>query len=41
MVEEAAEEQVRAHLDVNFFGAVWVSQAVLPHLRAQQSGRIL
>jgi NAD(P)-dependent dehydrogenase (short-subunit alcohol dehydrogenase family) len=41
MVEEATEEQIRAHLDVNFFGAVWVSQAVLPHLRAQRSGRIL
>ncbi|RSN49010.1 SDR family NAD(P)-dependent oxidoreductase [Actinomadura sp. WAC 06369] len=41
MVEEATEEQVRAHLDVNFFGAVWVSQAVVPHLRAQGSGRLL
>jgi NAD(P)-dependent dehydrogenase (short-subunit alcohol dehydrogenase family) len=41
MVEEATEEQIRAHLDVNFFGAVWVSQAVLPHLRAQGGGRLL
>ncbi|WP_049562348.1 SDR family NAD(P)-dependent oxidoreductase [Nonomuraea sp. SBT364] len=41
MVEEATEEQVRAHLDVNFFGAVWVAQAVVPHLRARGSGRIL
>ncbi|MEV5647894.1 SDR family NAD(P)-dependent oxidoreductase [Nocardia sp. NPDC052254] len=41
MVEEATEEQARAHLDVNFFGAVWVVQAVLPHLRAQGHGRIL
>ncbi|MFE3444150.1 SDR family NAD(P)-dependent oxidoreductase [Nocardia sp. NPDC059180] len=41
MVEEATEEQIRAHLDVNFFGAVWVSQAVVPHLRAQGGGRIL
>ncbi|GLW97701.1 SDR family NAD(P)-dependent oxidoreductase [Microtetraspora sp. NBRC 16547] len=41
MVEEATEEQIRAHLDVNFFGAVWVAQAVVPHLRAQGSGRIL
>ena len=41
MVEEATEEQARAHLDVNFFGAVWVTQAALPHLRAQGSGRIL
>lgn len=41
MVEEATESQIRAHLDVNFFGAVWVAQAVLPHLRAQGSGRLL
>ncbi|TWV53624.1 SDR family NAD(P)-dependent oxidoreductase [Streptomyces misionensis] len=41
MVEEATEEQIRAHLDVNFFGAVWVAQAVLPHLRAQGGGRLL
>ncbi|WP_283136561.1 SDR family NAD(P)-dependent oxidoreductase [Rhizohabitans arisaemae] len=41
MVEEATEDQIRAHLDVNFFGAVWVSQAVVPHLRAQGGGRIL
>lgn len=41
MVEEATEEQIRAHLDVNFFGAVWVAQAVVPHLRAQGGGRIL
>ncbi|MEV4200225.1 SDR family NAD(P)-dependent oxidoreductase [Micromonospora globbae] len=41
MLEEATEEQIRAHLDVNFFGAVWVTQAVVPHLRAQGSGHIL
>jgi NAD(P)-dependent dehydrogenase (short-subunit alcohol dehydrogenase family) len=41
MVEEATEEQVRAQFDVNFFGAVWVAQAVVPHLRAQGSGHIL
>jgi NAD(P)-dependent dehydrogenase (short-subunit alcohol dehydrogenase family) len=40
MVEEATEEQIRAHMDVNFFGAVWVAQAVLPHLRAQGGGRL-
>ncbi|MDQ0936656.1 NAD(P)-dependent dehydrogenase (short-subunit alcohol dehydrogenase family) [Streptomyces turgidiscabies] len=41
LVEEATEEQIRAHMDVNFFGAVWVAQAVLPHLRAQGGGRLL
>ncbi|MFI6227354.1 SDR family NAD(P)-dependent oxidoreductase [Micromonospora echinospora] len=41
MVEEVTEEQARAHLDVNFFGALWVSQAVLPVLREQGSGHLL
>ncbi|MEU0135733.1 SDR family NAD(P)-dependent oxidoreductase [Streptomyces sp. NPDC006296] len=40
MVEEATEEQIRAHMDVNFFGAVWVAQAALPYLRAQGGGRL-
>ncbi|MGI5269431.1 SDR family NAD(P)-dependent oxidoreductase [Nonomuraea sp. CA-218870] len=41
MIEEAAEEQIRAHLDVNVLGAVWVCQAAVPHLRRQGGGRIL
>ncbi|WP_341717700.1 SDR family NAD(P)-dependent oxidoreductase [Micromonospora sp. FIMYZ51] len=41
MLEEASEEQIRRHFDVNFFGAVWVTQAVIPHLRAQGTGRLL
>ncbi|UAK31830.1 SDR family NAD(P)-dependent oxidoreductase [Nocardia asteroides] len=41
MVEEATEAQIRAHFDVNLFGAIWVTQAVLPYLRAQGGGRIL
>lgn len=41
MVEEFTEEQARAQLDLNFFGALWVSQAVLPHLRAQRSGHLV
>ncbi|NDU77148.1 SDR family NAD(P)-dependent oxidoreductase [Actinomadura sp. DSM 109109] len=41
MVEEATEEQVRAQFDVNFFGALWVTQAVIPHLRRQGSGHIM
>ncbi|GAA3061721.1 SDR family NAD(P)-dependent oxidoreductase [Streptomyces glomeratus] len=41
MVEEITEEQARTHLDTNLFGALWVSQAVIPHMRAQGSGHIL
>ncbi|RKT83753.1 NADP-dependent 3-hydroxy acid dehydrogenase YdfG [Saccharopolyspora antimicrobica] len=41
MLEELTEEQIRTHLDTNFFGALWVSQAVVPHLREQGSGHIL
>src|SRR5690606_40581489 len=41
MIEEASEEAIRAHFDVNALGAVWVCQAVVPHLRRQGAGRIL
>ncbi|MET8040223.1 SDR family oxidoreductase [Micromonospora sp. NPDC005215] len=41
MVEEFTESQARAQFEVNLFGALWVSQAVLPHLRAQRSGHIV
>ncbi|MFF0308918.1 SDR family oxidoreductase [Streptosporangium sp. NPDC004379] len=41
MVEEFTEAEARAQLEVNFFGAMWVCQAVLPHLREQGSGHIV
>ncbi|MDA0181134.1 SDR family oxidoreductase [Solirubrobacter phytolaccae] len=41
MVEEVSEEQARAQLETNLFGALWVTQAALPFLRAQGSGHIL
>jgi NAD(P)-dependent dehydrogenase (short-subunit alcohol dehydrogenase family) len=41
MVEEIDEDELRAQMETNFFGAVWVTQAVLPLMRAQRSGRIL
>lgn len=40
-VEEFSEDQVRAQLETNFFGAVWVTQAVAPVLRRQQSGHLI
>ncbi len=41
MVEEFTEAEARAQFEVNFFGALWVSQAVLPHLRARRAGHIV
>ncbi|MGV9308665.1 SDR family oxidoreductase [Nonomuraea sp. NPDC003727] len=41
MVEEFTEEQARAQMEVNFFGALWVGQAVMPYLRAQRAGHIV
>ncbi|GAA3466503.1 SDR family oxidoreductase [Nonomuraea roseola] len=41
MVEEFTEAEARAQLEVNLFGAMWVCQAVLPHLRGQGSGHIV
>jgi NAD(P)-dependent dehydrogenase (short-subunit alcohol dehydrogenase family) len=41
MVEEASEAQVREQLETNVFGALWVTQAALPFLRAQRSGHII
>jgi NAD(P)-dependent dehydrogenase (short-subunit alcohol dehydrogenase family) len=39
-VEELTEAELRAQMETNLFGAVWVVQAVLPHLRAQGGGHI-
>jgi NAD(P)-dependent dehydrogenase (short-subunit alcohol dehydrogenase family) len=41
MAEEVTEAQARAQMETNFFGALWVTQAALPHLRVQKSGHII
>jgi NAD(P)-dependent dehydrogenase (short-subunit alcohol dehydrogenase family) len=40
-IEEVSEAEARAQIDTNLFGALWVTQAALPIMRAQRSGRIL
>ena len=39
-VEEVNEQQVRDQFEVNLFGALWCTQAVLPVMRAQGTGHI-
>lgn len=41
MIEELSEIEARKMMDTNFFGALWVCQAVMPYLRAQRSGHII
>ncbi|MER5910905.1 SDR family NAD(P)-dependent oxidoreductase [Streptomyces sp. NPDC001982] len=41
MVEEITEQQLRDQMETNLFGAFWVTQAVLPIMRAQGSGHIV
>jgi NAD(P)-dependent dehydrogenase (short-subunit alcohol dehydrogenase family) len=41
MVEELTEAQARAGMEVNFFGALWVSQAAMAVLRSQGSGHLV
>ena len=41
MVEELSEAEFRAQLETNVFGALWVTQAALPIMRAQGGGHIL
>jgi NAD(P)-dependent dehydrogenase (short-subunit alcohol dehydrogenase family) len=40
-VEELSEQEIRDQFETNLFGALWVTQAALPHLRAQNSGHII
>ncbi|CAN5283351.1 SDR family oxidoreductase [soil metagenome] len=40
-IEEITEDEARAQMETNLFGALWVTQAALPFLRAQGSGHII
>jgi NAD(P)-dependent dehydrogenase (short-subunit alcohol dehydrogenase family) len=41
MIEELSEQEFRDQIETNVFGAMWVTQAALPFLRAKSSGHIL
>jgi NAD(P)-dependent dehydrogenase (short-subunit alcohol dehydrogenase family) len=40
-IEEVSETEARAQIETNLFGALWVTQAALPIMRAQGSGHII
>lgn len=40
-IEETSEQEARDQIETNFFGLLWLSQAVLPIMREQKSGHII
>jgi NAD(P)-dependent dehydrogenase (short-subunit alcohol dehydrogenase family) len=40
-IEEVSEQQARAQIETNLFGALWVTQAAIPFLREQHSGHFI
>ncbi|TIX03798.1 MAG: SDR family NAD(P)-dependent oxidoreductase, partial [Mesorhizobium sp.] len=40
-IEEVSEQEARDQIETNVFGALWVTQAALPIMRAQRSGHII
>ncbi|WP_129669982.1 SDR family oxidoreductase [Phytoactinopolyspora endophytica] len=40
-IEETTENEARAQMETNFFGALWITQAAIPLLREQGAGHIV
>jgi NAD(P)-dependent dehydrogenase (short-subunit alcohol dehydrogenase family) len=40
-IEETTEQEARSQLDTNFFGLLWITQAILPVMREQKSGHMI
>lgn len=40
-VEETSEKQAREQMETNFFGLLWVTQAIIPVMREQGGGHII
>src|ERR1700744_6095402 len=40
-IEETTEQQAREQMETNFFGLLWLSQAILPVMREQGHGHII
>ncbi|MFA6083581.1 SDR family NAD(P)-dependent oxidoreductase [Mucilaginibacter sp.] len=40
-IEETTEAQARAQMETNFFGLLWVTQAIVPIMREQKGGHII
>ena len=40
-IEELSEQEARDQIETNVFGALWITQAALPYLRAQRSGHLI
>jgi NAD(P)-dependent dehydrogenase (short-subunit alcohol dehydrogenase family) len=40
-IEETTEQEARDQMETNFFGLLWMSQAIIPLMREQKNGHIL